>query len=77
MDDLHFYLIRVLGRLAAQDIEPFSPPGTTMEQMANGTTSLLVRTDQSGVVGLIRNLHGLGCVLLFFEREENNDCTYK
>ncbi len=75
MDDLHYYHIHVLGHLAAADIDAFSPPGFTMEPMANNTTSLVVRTDQSGVVGLIRQLHGLGCVLLFFERKENNECT--
>jgi len=64
MDDVNIYHIQVRGRLAAEDIESFSPPGFTMEQMEGNDTCLAVRTDQSGMIGLIRHLHGLGFVLL-------------
>ncbi len=77
MDDLYIYRLQVSGQLAAEDIETFSPPGFRIEKMEGNSTCLVVRTDQSGIIGLIRQLHGLGCELLFFERKEEDECGCK
>ncbi len=64
MNDVCTYQIRVRGRVRAEDIAPFCPPGLAAECKECESTLLTFRTDQSGLVGLIRHLHGLGLVLL-------------
>jgi hypothetical protein len=64
--DQRLYRIHIAGQVAESDIAAFSPPGTTIEPAGEAGTILTVRTDQSGLVGLIRQLHGLGFVLLAF-----------
>lgn len=64
--DQHLYRLQIAGPVAENDIMAFSPPGTIIEPAGEAGTILTVRTDQSGLVGLIRHLHGLGFVLLAF-----------
>jgi len=64
--DQRVYRLHIAGQVAESDIIPFSPPGTSIEPAGEAGTILTVRTDQSGLVGLIRHLHGLGFVLLAF-----------
>jgi hypothetical protein len=66
MIDLRLYRIHLAGQVADSDIAAFSPPGTTIEPAGEAGSILTVRTDQSGLVGLLRHLHGLGFVLLAF-----------
>jgi hypothetical protein len=66
VNDVHSYRIKVAGQVAEADVCAFCPPGTTIEPEGEGWSTLVVRTDQSGLVGLIRHLHGLGFVLLAF-----------
>ncbi len=73
MGDITWYRILVRGRLSAEDIALFCPPGFRTEPSEGGMTALVVCSDQAGVVGLIRQLHGFGCVLLLFERKEDDD----
>ena len=63
MEDICTYQILVRGQAAEVDLQPFCPPGLTLEQLEPNTL-LTVVTDQSGIIGLIRNLHGLGLMLL-------------
>jgi len=45
-------------------LSSYCPEGTTLTT-ANGMAVLdHIRTDQSGIIGLIRHLHNLGCVIL-------------
>ncbi len=74
MADVTWYRILVSGQLAAEDIESFCPPGFRIEP-SGGMTALVVRTDQAGAIGLIRQLHGFGCVLVLFERKEEDERT--
>ena len=67
MQDRRIYQIQIGGRIAEDEIAPFSPPGWKIEPGAAGGSLLTVQTDQSGVVGLIRHLHGLGFELLAFQ----------
>lgn len=66
MEDVRMYQIQVRGQVTAREIEAFSPPGFTLESCAEDCSILTVQTDQSGLVGLIRHLHGLGFELLSF-----------
>ncbi len=73
MGDVNWYRILVRGRLAAEDIAAFCPPDFRIEPSGGDRTALEVRSDQAGAIGLIRQLHGFGCVLLSFERKEDDD----
>lgn len=67
MDDLYSYHIQIAGQASEADINAASPLRLSVEQ-SSSTTLLTVHTDQSGLIGLIRHLHGLGFVLLSIER---------
>jgi hypothetical protein len=62
--DLRTYQIHIQGQLEVEDISPFSHMGLVIEHVEGPNTSITLRTDQSGMIGLIRHLHGLGLVLI-------------
>ena len=64
MDDIRTYLIQLCGQVSESDLNAMSPIQTTVERVDTVATLLTVCTDQSGLVGLIRHLHGRGFVLL-------------
>jgi len=64
MNDVHRYRIKVRGKVEASDINATSPLRLNVERFDEEATFLSVRTDQSGLIGLIRHLHGLGFMLL-------------
>ena len=77
MDELYTYQIEVLGQMDEKDLNAGGPLQVTLVQ-ANADkacpdqgkerpyASMLftVCTDQSGLIGLLRHLHGRGLVLL-------------
>jgi hypothetical protein len=64
MNDLFTYHVRLSGRLTADDLNAMSPLALTVEESEAATTLLSICTDQSGLIGIMRHLHGLGCVFL-------------
>jgi hypothetical protein len=66
MEDVRTYQIRIDGQVAENEVAPFIPPEWKIEPDEEGCSILTVHTDQSGLVGLIRHLHGLGFELLSF-----------
>jgi hypothetical protein len=64
-----YYQIEVRGRVNVNWIQSFDCSAETIvdeaRQMEN-ITVLNVTTDQSGIVGLVRRLHGLGITILQF-----------
>ncbi|MBN1660425.1 MAG: hypothetical protein JXA93_18645 [Anaerolineae bacterium] len=64
MDDQRSYLIRLEGQAGEGEINATSPLRVAVVRAGEAGTVLSVCTDQSGLVGLIRHLHGLGFVLL-------------
>lgn len=64
INDVRTYKIRMQGKVEEEDINPTSPMRLTLEQVGETSTSVTLLTDQSGLIGLIRHLHGLGLVLL-------------
>jgi hypothetical protein len=69
MDDTCIYRITIRGQVDPEDINAMSPTHVVVAQVDSAAASITVRTDQSGLVGLIRHLHGRGFVLLSVVRK--------
>jgi len=70
MNDICTYLIQVHGRVDESEINARSPLYTTVESVGTAATLLTICTDQSGLIGLMRHLHGMGFVFLSVNRTE-------
>jgi hypothetical protein len=64
MDDDCTYRIEVQGRANEDDLNAASPFQMTVVHADAKSTRLAIRTDQSGLIGLLRYLHGRGLMLL-------------
>jgi hypothetical protein len=64
MDDAWTYQIEICGEVDDADLNSGSPLRVTVEHAAANRTVLTVYTDQSGLIGVLRHIHGLGMVLL-------------
>ncbi len=64
------YRILIEGQVAQDEINAMSPLQMTLEQSDTAATLLSVRTDQSGLIGLLRYLHARGLALLAVQREQ-------
>lgn len=60
MDDQHIYLIQLRGPVDVDELNTLTPQQVTVVQAGAATTAVTVSTDQSGLIGLMRHLHGLG-----------------
>ena len=69
MDNICTYRIEVEGQLSGNDLNTGSPLEMKLVQTNAIATLFSTCTDQSGVIGLIRYLHGRGLVLLSIVRE--------
>jgi hypothetical protein len=63
-------VIQCGGQVDKGEINAGSPLQMTVVQADQAATLLTVGTDQSGLIGLMRHLHGLGFVLLSVNRVE-------
>jgi hypothetical protein len=63
MNDICTYQINIRGQIDDGDFNAFSPPGLSV-QWDHNVTRLTFQTDQSGLVGFIRHLHGCNFILL-------------
>jgi hypothetical protein len=70
MDDIGLYRIELRGQVDVDDLNALSPVQLKVERMDMAVTLFSVCTDQSGLVGLVRHLHGLGFVFLSVRRLE-------
>ena len=70
MNDTCIYRIRLRGRVNADEINATSPLQMTVVCAGTEATLLSVRTDQSGLIGLMRHLHGSGFVFLYVGLEQ-------
>ena len=73
MQDICTYLIEVRGRVDENDLNPMGPLEMTLVRMDTAATLFTVRTDQAGLIGLMRHLHGRGFALLSMTRERRVD----
>lgn len=70
MNDICTYLIEVHGQVDEGEMNAGSPLYTTVESAGTAATLLTICTDQSGLIGLMRHLHGMGFVFLSVNRTE-------
>jgi len=64
MNDTCTYLIRLRGQVGEEEINALSPLQLMVTCVEPDATLFTVCTDQSGFIGVIRHLHGLGLVFL-------------
>jgi hypothetical protein len=62
MNDICTYHIQIRGQVDEDEINATSPLQMTVVRVDAASTLLTVPTDQSGLIGLMRHLHGLGFV---------------
>ncbi len=72
-DPATHYRIEVRGRVDVDWLKSASPVEILVDEarQTEGITVLDVNTDQSGIVGLVRRLHGLGMTIQQFEIVSN------
>jgi len=58
------YQIKLRGYLDDDFAAAYCPPKTQVSNENDVTTLGNLQTDQSGIIGLLRHLHGLGCTIL-------------
>ena len=64
MNDICTYLIQLYGQVDEGEVNAMTPLQMTLERVEPAATLFSVCTDQSGLIGLMRHLHGLGLVFL-------------
>ena len=69
MNTMCTYRLQIRGQVDEHDLAAGSPLQITVEQTEAAATWLTVCTDQSGLIGLMRHLHGRGFVLLAVQRK--------
>lgn len=62
MNDVCTYLVVLRGRIDEAEINSLSPQQVAVTSADAAATSLTVCTDQAGLIGLLRHLHGLGFI---------------
>ncbi len=68
MRDNSIYHITLRGQVSESEINAAGPLRVKVIQVEPHCTHLAFSTDQSGLVGLISYLHGLGFILLSMKR---------
>ena len=65
--DQQVYRITLRGLIDEEFVEAYCPAGTILA--CEGETAVLanIHVDQSAIVGLVRQLHNLGCTILALE----------
>ncbi len=69
MHDICTYHIEVRGQMDEDTFNATSPLEVTVVRVDSAATLFTICADQSGLIGLIRHLHGHGFVLLSVTRE--------
>ena len=62
--DTRFYTLRISGTLDADFLASYCPAGATMTIMEDQVILANLHTDQSGIFGILRQLHNFGYILL-------------
>lgn len=70
MYDVRTYRIEVQGQVDESAFNATSPLHITVVRADASVTLFTTRTDQSGLIGLIRHLHQRGFVFLLVTREQ-------
>ncbi len=70
ISDNRSYTLTFSGTLDDDFLASYCPEGTTLTSATGIATLDHIRTDQSGIIGLIRHLHNLSCVILQVSTEK-------
>ncbi len=74
--NVRHYRLKVAGLLDEDFVQPFCPPGVKIDREVGITRLSNIHLDQAGLIGLMRQLHNLNCVILTITGEEHdNDNT--
>lgn len=73
MTDILLYRLKVRGTLADDDLSAITSVESLAVNAENGSTTFSVSSDQSGLIGLLRQLHGRGLVLLSVNCEQEQE----
>ena len=73
MDDICAYLIQLRGQVNENDLNAMSPIQMTVVRADTASTLFTICTDQSGLIGLMRHLHGLGLALVSVRRVDTDE----
>lgn len=68
------YTLKLRGDLDEDFATSFCPPETTLSRAEETLTLSNLHTDQSGLIGLIRQLHNLGHVIISLNSEQELPC---
>jgi hypothetical protein len=68
MDDFGSYRIEVRSQVTEDNLNAIGEAQAMEVQMGPASTTLILRADQSGLIGLLRQLHARGLVLLSVQR---------
>ncbi len=69
MTDVCRYAITILGTVTEEDLNATSPLALSLMEVSNNRTQVTLLSDQAGMIGVIRHLHGLGLILLSIDRK--------
>ena len=72
MPDQHTYLILLRGSVDIDELNALTPLRMTQGWAEATTTRVTVSSDQAGLIGLMRHLHGLGFQLLSIKCEADH-----
>jgi hypothetical protein len=70
MKDIGAYLIQLRGQIHENEINAMAPLQVTLVRTNTAATLFSVCTDPSGLIGLMRHLHGLGLSFVSVRRVE-------
>jgi hypothetical protein len=72
MPDQHTYLVQLRGSMDIDELNALAPLQLTKVRADATATLVAASTDQAGLIGLMRYLHGLGLQLLSVKCESDH-----
>ncbi len=67
---MNIYQIRIRGTVDVTELNSMSPQQMTIIRTTQEATEMMICSDQSGLMGLLRHLHSLGFEFLSLSRED-------
>lgn len=73
-DDLRTYRLTLRGTVDEEFVAAYCPAGTLLGHEGDAACLSDIQADQSGIVGLMRHLHNLGCTILALDSQPAPTC---
>jgi len=77
VSDTHVYTLHFSGALRDDFVADYCPAGTAFTVNDRAFILFNLRTDQAGMLGILRHLHNSGCLLLTLAIENREDDTIR